>query len=785
MERKTFSRLALAGLLALSVGFTACSSGSDGAPGAPGLPGDPGQPGTPGAPGPEGPPGQGFTLSATEAHQMKVPAFVDGTIDNVSVINNGQEIELTFHVPGYTASTIDVELTIAKWIPAENTWMSLIPRDRTQGDGIKVIRGGNVRLEGDNAVSGGSNGTFTTTFSSPNADFGGPGPIDFSNGVVWRRPGNELVANYAPEAGAYQNFVQGILDGINQHDSWDPNAIYRVAVTSRDNAAARFTAVADFDGTGAIQLEMTNTEGSALGLNSCNSCHSDRVIFPRNEVHGHQRQDPNVCANCHNAYTFDSRGSVEAVDGWANISMTNMIHRIHGGIDGYTVDGYDYSKVRFPDWTFGRNSGPLNCSACHQGEVPAAGQAWNRSDPSMAGACATCHSADAFADFRQSHVDNGWYNCATCHGPGGFMNGFVQTAEAYHGVSAALATIDERQGYQLRVVGVADAVAGQNAVVRWQIVDDNGTPLTFAVDDLVNVYVGIGWGYGDDWVNDGVMRSNGAAGDPFAVVADDTNTSLEEVNTFVTTLDLTDLPAVAGRNGYVAIYARELDQVNGVRPPHGLDIGDKVLALNTNVATITLGEDKADPNGLLNERRQVVSAQSCNACHSSTFRHGTIAGDDIASCVVCHNAGSLSRDASVVQGSVDLMFVVHAIHGLADGKRDEFERRYAFDARYDYVTYPSTVLDCTACHVNNSHNLPIDPNKRLGIIADGGKDDYLAGFGVNAPMSSVCFSCHEPTDPALKADLKGHMTGMGGGMFGDDSHDFWLGRGEGCMLCHQ
>lgn len=804
MERKLFSRFAIAGVLALAMGLGGCS-GSDGAPGAPGQDVDPAvveglqqqieeakaeaeaakaeAEAAKAAAEAE----QESSLSVAVAHKLKVPEFVAATIDDVSVVNG--EIEFTFSVPGYQQSTIDVELSIAKWVPADNSWMSLIPRDRTQSGGIKVIRGGNVRLAGANAVSGGVAGTFTTKFSSPDADFGGPGPIDFSNGVVWRRAGNELAGNYAPEAGEYRDYVQGILDRINAHNSWDPNAIYRVAVTSRDNEAARFTAVVDFDGTGAIQAELTNTESSALSLNSCNSCHSDRVIFPRNEVHGHQRQDPNVCANCHNSYTFDSRGSVAEAGGWANISMTAMIHGIHSGTpDEYTVDGYEYKKVRFPDWTFGRgksnktnaaglNRGTANCTACHKGDVdvPTLNTGWNKV---VLNACTSCHTERA-AGTGAFHLAE--YDCSSCH-----TGATGPTAEQFHGVSPALATIEKRQGYQIKIIGVKNAVAGANALVSWQIVDDAGNPRpNIEVGDLANIRVGIGWGWGDDWTNDGGPSHNGTAGHPFNVTASSINTKVAD-GTFVTTVNSLPTEAAAGRNGYAAIYGWEFPAEDGVRPPHGFNLGSgEFVRPNTAVATITLDEDAVDSAGLTNERRVIADGVSCNSCHGTTGRHGTQASSDIASCVVCHNAGSLSRDGSIVQGTVDLMFMVHAIHGLADGKRDEFERRYAFDGGYDYVTYPSTVLDCNACHVNDSQNLPVDSAKRIGVIADGKKAAYLAGTGVNAPMSSVCFSCHEPTDNALKNDLKGHMTGMGGGMYGEQDHEFWLNRGEGCMACHK
>ena len=143
-----------------------------------------------------------------------------------------------------------------------------------------------------------------------------------------------------------------------------------------------------------------------------------------------------------------------------------------------------------------------------------------------------------------------------------------------------------------------------------------------------------------------------------------------------------------------------------------------------------------------NERREIVTAAKCNSCHTTTARHGTVADDDMMGCVACHNAGSLSRDDSEVQGSVDFMFMVHAIHTIGDGKRVRFDRRR--DHGYTDRSQVNTSLACTSCHEGQSYfSSNLDSNKRIGVIADGEKAAFLDGTGVNSPEGSVCLSCHE------------------------------------------
>lgn len=757
---KKYCRYLLIPFFALSLALAGCS-GDDGAMGPPGPPGTDGTDGAPGAP---GEPGEGLSLSMEDAHAFTQLNFAEVT--DVRVENG--TISLDFTVDGLAdPGRVGVEFTIAKYVNDDIGWISMLQRNRIYTPGAtEVIRASNLRQEGNNAIQANEDGSFTYTF------FHGGNNIDFTQGAYWthNKPSGE---------GTYGQFIDAILADIETFGAWDANATYRIGVTSRQGE--RFTAVAYVDGTGTpvVSPDQDNS------LISCIGCHGDRgndqTAF---NAHSNRRHDPQLCTSCHNSFTFDSQNSESVVDGWVSADLMVITHSIHAGIEGYHIAESDYSVIRFPDWAFGRGNGPQNCTACHLGLVPAAGESWNKSDRSVATACATCHAQGGFP-VRESHTTNNWFDCASCHGEGGFINGFSLTPDAYHGISAKLSEFAASDDYRIEIVRVEDAVEGENPIVSWQVRNVQGNLRTLDIADFSDqLRVGIGWGDGDDWINDGVgPRANGAAGDPLFVVVDGINTVVDGTQA-TTSFPVLPINAEAGRNAYVTIMAADAGG-------SGFDQGEGLPRAkpNTVIGTFILGEDIDNP---INERREIVSAAKCNDCHTNMERHNTWANDDIMGCVACHNAGSLSRDASVVQGTVDLMYIVHAIHGLGE-KRDSFERRYLAEEGFMYrgypVTYPNTVLDCNACHVNDSHKLPVDPVKRLGVIGNEMQDDFLDfGLGVNAPTASVCYSCHEATGDSL-ADrvLRGHMTAEGGDMFGEFSHfDYVDGfPAESCTTCHK
>ncbi|WP_045216302.1 multiheme c-type cytochrome [Desulfonatronovibrio magnus] len=765
----------------------------------------------------------------SEGHVIDTPEAVNATITDI-YINNNAEIKVTFVIPGYEHDTAHVELTMAKWLEDENTWMSMLQRTRERGpqgdprygDGAKVIRGANLRLENGTALTGGepvSGGMrFSTWFKSGPGDFGNLSgeltPISFSDGVKWRRSSDHNPASYGdPEDFQYHQFAADIIDQINRNGAWE-SGIYRIGVTERNRGQEgylRFNAVADFyfDGNNEVRIldsnERKHTAGEAVAMGSCNRCHGDDMRFPTNRVHSELRHDPTVCANCHNAYTWDSRNAYAEVDGWPSLDLRTMVHKIHAGIEGYAADAYFYQQVRFPDWTFGRTPRPsqarpypnspgvANCTSCHvySGEEV---YSWQRQNPDPQG-CSTCHGeggmvfwqaepGDPDYEFISATYDCG-HNCASCHGE---QRPFKHTPDHYHNVTEQLERLALARSHVMEVTRVENAVAGQRPVVTWRVREGDqyldlfsGKQGSFLFKEDKELFeegeavrLGIGWGYGEDWTNQGVgPRSTGAIGDPFHEIAHIDNTVPgDDQTTAVTTFD-SPLPetAFSGRSGFVII-----------------EFGPEEIQLNSRLKRISLGQG---PNSFLDDRRLIVDAESCLSCHATMGRHGTYADQDISSCVSCHNAGSMSRDASAVQGSVDFMYMIHGIHGTGE-KRKSFDRRRDhtvdghFIGGYSYVSYPNTILDCTACHVNDSHNPVGKDFKRLGLIADNARDMFLAGAGVAAPLSSVCYSCHEDTQSMrVNKELQHHFYHSGGNIYGEHDHAYFTDNREQCLTCHQ
>lgn len=730
------NRYLLIPFFALSLSLVGCS-GDDGSTGPTGAPGADGTAGPKGDDATTIIPGSGVAATYAVPAHASSPQIVGSQITAVTVNPDGT-ITVDFTVSGIT-STVAAEFTIAKWLPADNSWIGMLQRSVTNAEvpgSIPVVRGGNLRPAALTAAGG----VFSYTFSSG-------GNIDFRNGAFWTHA-------KPTGTGDYGTYVDAIVADIDAKGVWDSNAIYRVGVTSRQTE--RFTAIAYVRGDG-TPVAAVDAPKQGITAASCVTCHGGNDGQLSIPAHSNRRNDPQLCTSCHNNFTYDSASSVAVVGGWAPIDLMTMIHKIHSGIDGYTVAGYDFSDVSFPDWTFGRGTGPKNCAACHQGDVPAVNTSWNTVSLK---ACATCHvdrAAGGTNPFHQVASD-----CTGCH----IGNG-LRSAEQFHGISTALADLATARDYVMEVVSVENAVAGQQAKVTWRVAKGGVYQDLFTGTDTYanGVRVSLGWGHGDDFTNDGSGNSsNGDAGRPVQVVmnpnVDTTNTVAGTDNTYaVTTFGALPAAATDGRFGFVALE----------RGPVGINV-------SSTVKTFALGADAVSTFG---ERRQIVSAENCNACHTTVSRHGAFADVDVATCVTCHNAGSLSRDASVVQGTVDLMYIVHALHSVGGEIREKFDRRY--DHEYGYVTYPRTILDCNACHVNGSENA-VDTGKRLGVIANGGKALYEAGTGVNSPFASVCYSCHQDNDETARA----HFVSQGANMLGNATHAEYVAgqRAESCKVCH-
>ena len=727
-------------------------------------------------------------------HQARRPAPVNtSSVTDVQVDPATGQVTMTFQIIDYALETVHAEFTIAKWVPAQGAWINLLQRavggDPAAGEG-RVIRGGNLRQQNDRILTGGivdpTGGpivrgrqlpatTFTYTFISDRdngwgsaGNFAGTAtdrdnPLNFVNSPLWRASGEADPTTYCAAGDtACVNFVNGLMTEINTDGAWDLAGTYRVGVTGRDrdDTYVRFAAVADvtLNGSGGFAGAPADpAPTNQIAQASCNTCHGDRLAFPRNNVHGGQRPAVAVCSNCHNPYTYDADASSPVANGWASISANVMIHKIHTGIEGYTVDGYEYENVRYPDFTLAGNS---NCASCHNATENGFGGGWDRQDPSVAIACGTCHSVggvDVQLGVHAPGNPNILGSCANCHGDivtAGL--GYQQSPDAYHGVSARLEELRiQREEFAFSLVSVEDAVYEGTPVVRWQVLDGQGNPYHLANDISIDggPRLHIGWGYRDDWTNEGSgeksafgNRENDDNGRPVALnvatTGDNANTVLSDDGlTAISTFPrLTDdeagqgLPyanlaaAEEGRRGFVAIHRRVSDngairQITSVVQPIMLGSGEVEFApARRNTVDATFGVETG--------RR----GTGCLDCHGTITAHGGgyIMDGDVQACITCHNAGSHeSRNVAALNGreprSVDFMYFMHDLHGIGlvsvdDGKA-LFPQNMAArchschagssnDGNVNGFMNPAGVSNCTLCHDG-----AVNPG-RLGVLSN-------------------------------------------------------------------
>ena len=698
------------------------------------------------------PDGLNDELHAGFQHQQdRTPSIWGSRVDEVEVSSG--IVAVTFVIEDARAEDapdeVNIELTLAKEV-SEGSWMSMLQRTRERGlqtdplygDGVKVIRGGNLRLEDDDILTGGvavdDGMQFTTEFMAAPRDYGNDTStlqsIDFSGGAVWRRA-DDLAASTYDDNAAYQTWVQGIINEINEIGTWEAGT-YRVSITGRDRPSGyvRFAAVADFEltGSGANATVVTGSLSEPRPTNqimqaSCNTCHGERLSFPRNQVHGQQRPAVSTCFNCHNDYTWDSRNSVAEIDGWASLDMNTMIHSIHSGIDGYVADAYLYEDVSFPDWTL---AGTSNCTSCHVGEIPARGMSWNRRDGGVASTCATCHGEGGYAFDTAVTEDHGavrGYNCSECHGPDGTVADFNQAADGYHGVSARLEALRaQREDFSFELIGLEDAVYNATPVVRWQVLDAAGDPITLT-DEIIDggPRLHIGWGYGDDWTNEGSgeksafgARENDDGGRPVAVnvaTGEGGNTVIEE-NIAITTFPTFTNEAAGGGQGYADLEQARAGRHGFVAIHRNIYDNGATRLLTSLVQPITLGAGEV---ALAEGRRNTINATtnidpatnrggSCLSCHGTIAWHGNgyTADNNIQACITCHNAGSHMSIAVASPDpphSVDMMYLMHKAHSDPG------------------VLYPQDFAGrCHACHTGNDPHPLWDDEE--GFIASINRD---------------------------------------------------------------
>ncbi|MDX1982601.1 MAG: OmcA/MtrC family decaheme c-type cytochrome [Bryobacteraceae bacterium] len=463
---------------------------------------------------------------------------------------------------------------------------------------------------------------------------------------------------------------------------------------------------------------------------TCNKCHTDMGF------HGGSRRSMEGCVMCHTPQTTDP-------DTGNTVDMTTMIHKIHMGTSlpanqnggKYCIIGFNqselcYDKVVFP-------AGPKDCATCHDTKLTGANRPAqvdaHLTSPSRQ-ACGACHEKVNFAT-GQGHAtglpQSDDSRCASCHIPQGERE-FDASIAGAHVIAERAASLP---GFLVEIVSVEDGVAGRRPRVTFTVKNKAGEPIPLnQVTRLGAVLAGPTSDYANYWDENALTATDAGGG--------------RYTHTFAATI-----PADArgtftiGMEGY-----KNFTLLEGT-----------TRAVTVRDAGVNVLRNFAVDGGAVQPRRQVVSVDKCNACHSSLSLHGGNR-NRIEQCVLCHNPNKTDaarRPADRMPAeSVNFASMIHRIH-----TGNQQTRPYSIfgfgntEHDYSHAGYPGIGSECSMCHVNNSHRLPLAD----GLLPVNDPRGYNAKPG---PESAACTGCHASKAAASHAAINSNAIG------------------ESCSACH-
>ncbi len=457
---------------------------------------------------------------------------------------------------------------------------------------------------------------------------------------------------------------------------------------------------------------------------TCNKCHDPLAL------HGGSRRAMEVCILCHTPQTVDP-------DTGNTVDMPVMTHKIHRGeglpsvragkpyiIIGNQQSVHDYSEVVFP-------ADARRCTFCHEQNTGAA-QAQAYLKPNRA-ACGACHDNVNFAT-GENHAnlpqvsDN---QCGNCHVPQGELEFDVSVRGAH-----TIPTFSrDLPGTTFEILNVDDGLAGKRPTVTFTVKDKAGNPIPMPeVTRLQIVLAGPTSDY-PSYLSEDVLKAQGTTDGRY----------------FWTFQN----PIPANAKG---TYAVGIEGYKNITLLRGTTREMTVRDAGVNkVFYFSVDGSKVAP------RRQVVSVAKCNNCHSFLSLHGGNR-NQIEQCVLCHNpnvddSGVRPKDKLPAE-SIDLRHMVHRIHtGEEAGGDYIIYGRGGSVNNFGGVLYPGDRRNCTACHVNNSEQLPVKDN----LLEVKNPRGLLTQMG---PATAACLGCH--TRVAAASHALANTTRLG----------------ESCAACH-
>jgi len=457
---------------------------------------------------------------------------------------------------------------------------------------------------------------------------------------------------------------------------------------------------------------------------NCNECHNPLAL------HGGSRTDVEICILCHTPQTTDP-------DTGNTVDMKVMTHKIHMGellpsveagipyiIIGHNDSVHDYSTVAFPQDL-------RNCTTCHKD----ASQANNWFLEPTRDTCQSCHDDIDWA--TGAHHPGGPQSndnrCSSCHYP----QGDYEYDASIMGAHIPPYKSNQLKRPSFRLISIANTGPGQKPVVRFQVVDKNGS----IIDPSTMARLGFNIGgptsdYRSYFSENGLSATPGA--DSIwtytfsnAIPADAKGSYSFEAEGYVnTTLN----PGNAAKE---EVYRDAIDNV--------------VKSFAVTGTTVT-------------ERRVRVDLAKCNKCHDKLQLHGNNR-NKIEACVICHNPANTDaarRPASAnPPEAIDFKILAHKIHTGEELEGDYTV--YGFNGtEHDFaeVRFPGDRRDCLQCHTAGAYTVPLAST----VTSSTTPRNY---WDPTRPTAAACLGCHDGIAAAAHAIL--------------NTASF----GESCAVCHK
>ncbi len=664
--------------------------------------GDSGDKGVTGTTGPEGP----AVISQTQTS-------LSATINSINIDNGPPIVNFTIVDQDGAAYTelSGFRFTLAKLVPGSNgdnsAWQSYINRtEETDGSiGIGTETAVQAHYERDGALVNHKNGIYTYTFENDITQISVPIAVVYEP-TLTHRIGLQVSGSDQPVT--------------NTTYTWRPSDGATTDIFSRN-------------------IVMTE---------SCNECHGNLAI------HGGGRVEVKYCVTCHNPGTIDANST-------NTLDFATMIHKIHSGtqlpsvvaggdyvIYGFNDSPHDYSDVTLPQDV-------RHCSKCHDAldvETPDA-RNW-QTRPTME-ACGSCHDDVDFAagghsggivtdNTQCAECHNDRDECTSCH----TIERIADSVAESHAIDSELAALS----FAYNIVSTNNTGPGEFPEITFSVTDPNDADATndilndaawTASDGASRLAIDIAWSTAD-YTNTG--SGNGAASSISLDPLTDSNL-LDNNNGSYTITSGIAIPASATGSLAIGIEGHPAADLDGDET-----YSDRIAVISTvDYFSITDAEAKS--------RREIVTIEKCNNCHSQLSIHGANRTGSIELCVMCHNANNTdinqrpsdisTTSDSKAEESIDFKTMIHAIHaGSADedGIRENGLVVYGFggtEHSYSTVRFIGELENCETCHVNESYALPLADGV-LGTTIDSGTDSTDPTDDTKiTPIAAVCSSCHD------------------------------------------